>query len=83
MVAHDHASYISEADYTQHVSDTAESAHTDKYEAYLAEANKSRRAARRHNKSGTRSCSVPRTDTTPILQGGVFDISNDGGSTSS
>ena len=92
MVAHDHASYIPEADYHQHVSDAAESTHTDKFETYLADANKARRAARRHNKSKTRSYSVPPTDTTSVPQGGVCDMStrtstremsNDSGSTSS
>ena len=74
MVACDHASYIPEADYQQHMSDQAESTETDLYETYLADAHKARRIARRRNKSGTRSCSLPRTETIPVHLGGVRDM---------
>jgi hypothetical protein len=36
LVARDHASYIPEQDYIQHIQDTEESAHTDIYEKKLA-----------------------------------------------
>ena len=71
MVAYDHASYIPEADYQQHLSDQAESTATDLYETYLADAHKARRHARRHNRTGTRSCSLPRTETIPVHLDGV------------
>ena len=69
MVAADHASYISEADYQQHLSDQAESAHTDKFEKYLADARKARRTARRMNNAGTRACSAPPDEATSTLRG--------------
>ena len=74
MVAYDHASYIPEADYLQHLSDQAESAETDLYETYLADAHKARRLARRQNRTGTRSCSVPLTETIQVPRGGVRDM---------
>ena len=63
MVAHDHASYISEEDYQQHVRDQDESAHTDKYEKDLTDARKARRIAHRIKKGGSQSCSLPHTET--------------------
>ena len=69
MVSADHASYISDADYQQHLSDQAESTHTDKFEKYLADARKARRTARRMNNSGTRACSAPPDEAISTLRG--------------
>ena len=69
MVSSDHASYIPEADYQQHVSDQAESAHTDKFEKYLVDARKARRTARRIKNTATRVSATPPVDTTALLRG--------------
>ena len=81
MIAQDHASYISEEDYQQHVEDQAESAHTDKFEKSITDSRKSRRLARRLVKTGARACSVPLPDTIPAIRDGAsintHEMSND------
>jgi hypothetical protein len=58
LLAHDHASYISDDDYEEHLRCIADSNHTDKYEKQQADSAKCRRT-HRLAKTTDRCCSAP------------------------